>query len=111
MPTALITGANRGLGFEFTNQYAAEGWRIFAACRDPAGAIALQNMPMALRDTISIISMDVTDSDSVRTAAATLKEVAIDVLINSAGITGTSGQSTGHVDYGGCKYDGSHAPT
>jgi len=99
MPTALITGANRGLGFEFTSQYAAEGWRIFAACRDPAGAIALQNMPTALRDTISIISMDVTDSDSVRTAAATLEEVAIDVLINSAGITGTSGQSTGHVDY------------
>jgi NAD(P)-dependent dehydrogenase (short-subunit alcohol dehydrogenase family) len=99
MPTVLTTGANRGLGFEFANQYAAEGWRVFAACRNPAGAIALQNMPPALRDMISIISMDVTDIDSVRTAASTLKEVAIDVLINSAGITGISGQGTGQFDY------------
>jgi hypothetical protein len=29
----LITGANRGLGFEFASQYLAEGWRVFAACR------------------------------------------------------------------------------
>ena len=38
MPSVLITGANRGLGLEFTRQYAADGWRVFAACRDPAGA-------------------------------------------------------------------------
>ena len=29
----LITGANRGLGFEFASQYLAEGWHVFAACR------------------------------------------------------------------------------
>jgi NAD(P)-dependent dehydrogenase (short-subunit alcohol dehydrogenase family) len=34
----LITGANRGLGFEFARQYSAEGWRIFAACRNPDAA-------------------------------------------------------------------------
>jgi NAD(P)-dependent dehydrogenase (short-subunit alcohol dehydrogenase family) len=30
----LITGANRGLGFEFASQYLAEGWRVFATCRN-----------------------------------------------------------------------------
>jgi hypothetical protein len=29
----LITGANRGRGFEFASQYLAEGWGVFAACR------------------------------------------------------------------------------
>ena len=35
MPAVLITGANRGIGLEFARQYAADGWAVFAACRDP----------------------------------------------------------------------------
>jgi len=31
MPSALITGANRGLGLEFARQYLAEGWQVYAA--------------------------------------------------------------------------------
>jgi NAD(P)-dependent dehydrogenase (short-subunit alcohol dehydrogenase family) len=38
MPTALITGANRGLGLEFARQYVVDGWRVFGACRDPNSA-------------------------------------------------------------------------
>jgi NAD(P)-dependent dehydrogenase (short-subunit alcohol dehydrogenase family) len=40
MPTVMITGANRGLGFEFAKQYAAGGWRVFAAS-------AIQHPPIA----------------------------------------------------------------
>jgi hypothetical protein len=35
MPVALITGANRGLGLEFTRQYLADGWQVFANCEIP----------------------------------------------------------------------------
>jgi NAD(P)-dependent dehydrogenase (short-subunit alcohol dehydrogenase family) len=45
MPSVLITGANRGLGLEFARQYAAAGWRVHAACRDPAAASALAALP------------------------------------------------------------------
>lgn len=38
MPTVLITGANRGIGLEFTRQYAADGWKVVATARDAAGA-------------------------------------------------------------------------
>ena len=38
----LITGANRGLGFEFASQYLAEGWRVFAACRNLDAASKLR---------------------------------------------------------------------
>jgi NADP-dependent 3-hydroxy acid dehydrogenase YdfG len=48
---------------------------------------------------LKIVAMDVTDAESVRNAATQLKDVAIDVLINSAGIAGVSGQKTGNVDY------------
>ena len=40
----LITGANRGLGFEFASQYLADGWRVFAACRNPDAASKLQGL-------------------------------------------------------------------
>jgi NAD(P)-dependent dehydrogenase (short-subunit alcohol dehydrogenase family) len=43
VPSILITGANRGLGFEFARQYGADGWRVFATCRNPKSATALQN--------------------------------------------------------------------
>jgi NAD(P)-dependent dehydrogenase (short-subunit alcohol dehydrogenase family) len=44
MPSALITGSNRGLGFEFARQYLAEGWRVHAACRDPNSAGELRRL-------------------------------------------------------------------
>jgi NAD(P)-dependent dehydrogenase (short-subunit alcohol dehydrogenase family) len=98
MRAILITGANRGLGFEFASQYAADGWRVFAACRNPAAATELQCLAQNSK-MLSIVALDVTDGESVRTAATQQKDLAIDVLINSAGITGASGQTTGNVDY------------
>jgi NAD(P)-dependent dehydrogenase (short-subunit alcohol dehydrogenase family) len=98
MTAILITGANRGLGFEFASQYAADGWRVFAACRNPAAATELQCLAQNSK-MLSIVALDVTDGESVRTAATQQKDLAIDVLINSAGITGASGQTTGNVDY------------
>jgi NAD(P)-dependent dehydrogenase (short-subunit alcohol dehydrogenase family) len=96
MATAiLITGASRGLGFEFVSQYVADGRRVFAACRSPAAATTLQRLAQNTEGMLK----DVTDAQSVREAATQLKDVAIDVLINSAGIAGASGQKTGNVDY------------
>ena len=95
----LITGANRGLGFEFARQYVADGWRVFAACRNPTTASELRRLAQDSGDMLNIIAMDVTDAESVRNAATQLKDVAIDVLISSAGIAGVPGQKTGNVDY------------
>ena len=44
MPSALITGANRGLGLEFARQYLADGWQVYAACRDPDSASELRRL-------------------------------------------------------------------
>ncbi len=78
----LITGANRGLGFEFVSQYVADGWRVFAACRNPDAA----KLRCLAQDMLNVVAMDVTDAESVRNATTQLKNVAIDVLISSAGI-------------------------
>jgi len=99
MATILITGANRGLGFEFASQYAVAGERVFAACRSQATAEALRALEKNAAGRLGIVEMDVTDLKSVRNAAAQLNEASIDVLINGAGISGAQGQTTGKIDY------------
>ena len=44
MPTALITGASRGLGLELARQYAADGWNVIATARNPADSAELQEL-------------------------------------------------------------------
>src|ERR1700730_15227156 len=98
----LITGANRGLGFEFASQYLADGWRVFAACRNPGAASKLRCLAQDTRGMLNVVAMDVTDAESVRNVATQLKDVTIAVLITSAGsaaVAGAPGQKTGNVDY------------
>jgi NAD(P)-dependent dehydrogenase (short-subunit alcohol dehydrogenase family) len=52
----LITGANRGLGFEIARQYSAEGWRIFAACRNPATADELGRLAQDRRGRLNVVA-------------------------------------------------------
>ncbi len=87
MPTILITGANQGIGLEFTRQYAADGWNIIACCRTPDKADELH----ALADrnsTITIERLDVCDHDAIDALGAKYKGMPIDVLLNNAGIIG-----------------------
>lgn len=104
MPTVLVTGSNRGLGLEFVRQYAAEGWRVHACCRDPAGASALQEL--AAGGDVVVHALDVEDFDAIGRLAQRLAGTAIDVLLNNAGLFGPKAhaegdprQSFGHLDY------------
>jgi len=104
MATALITGANRGLGFEFTRQYLAAAWHVIAACRKPDDAGALRAL-QASHSRLQIVAIDVARQDSIERAAADLGAQPVDVLINNAGLFGPSEsrnndwrQSFGHID-------------
>lgn len=87
----LITGANRGLGLEFTRQYAEAGWQVLACCRHPESAEELLKLAANFKDLVSVHKLDVSDFSQVDTLAASLKDQAIDVLINNAGIYPDSG--------------------
>ena len=61
MPSALITGANRGLGLEFARQYLDDGWQVHAACRDPESASELRRLADGSDHKLHIITLDVTE--------------------------------------------------
>jgi NAD(P)-dependent dehydrogenase (short-subunit alcohol dehydrogenase family) len=98
MPSTLITGANRGLGFEFVRQYLLDEWEVFATCRDPAAALELLALPDPGQQ-LRIVTMDITDLDSVRAAATELRGQPIDLLLNNAGLGGAWDQTVGTMDY------------
>ena len=96
--TVFITGASRGLGLEFVRQYAAGGANVIACCRAPEKAQALHNLAKA-NSNIVIEKLDVTDDANIAALAAKLKDTAIDLLINCAGIsTGIESHVTGASD-------------
>jgi NAD(P)-dependent dehydrogenase (short-subunit alcohol dehydrogenase family) len=104
MPTLLITGANRGLGLEFTRQYAAAGWQVFACCRTAADLPGLA--ALSAFGKVSAHVLDVTDFGAVDRLAAELRGTALDVLLNNAGTFGPNpfsgdnpAQVFGHIDY------------
>ena len=105
MATVLVTGANRGLGLEFTQQYAEEGWAVHACCRFPNEAEELQNIASQY-DHVRVHELDVNDFDAIDALAADLAGTSIDVLINNAGVfgpkpygEGDNRQQFGHIDF------------
>ena len=79
----LVTGANKGLGFETARRLKAQGHKVYLAARD-----AQRGQEAAAELGVHFVQLDVTDEDSVTQAAAELDrlEGRLDVLINNAGI-------------------------
>jgi len=94
MPTVLVTGANRGLGLEFTAQYAGLGWRVIACSRSPSPAL---DALAAVQSSIVLRSLDVLDHAAIEALAREMQNEAIDVLLNNAGVYGKLGFMDGGV--------------
>lgn len=91
MTTALVTGANKGIGLEIVKQLIDKGMTVHLGARDP------EKGEKAAADTgARFVQLDVTDPDSVRRAAASIE--ALDVLVNNAGVTGGVMNAPGEAD-------------
>lgn len=108
MPTVLVTGANRGIGLEFVQQYADDNWTVIACCRDPNGesSAELREIAAAAEERVSVEAMDMLDHRSIEAVAEKYAGQSIDVLINNAGIIGPvpiqdhlDAQHFGTIDY------------
>lgn len=96
MKTVLITGANKGIGFETAKQLAQLGYFVYLGSREKIkGLEAIKELKASGISNVSWIQIDVTDIHSVQQAKQELETSigALDVLINNAGIAGEQPQS------------------
>ena len=97
--TVLITGSNRGIGFEFVKQYTDRGYRVIATCRNPDEAAEL-NAFAAEHDNVVIERLDLLDLDGIDALAEQYAGQPVDVLINNGALMrGDDGQTFGTIDY------------
>jgi NAD(P)-dependent dehydrogenase (short-subunit alcohol dehydrogenase family) len=82
MPTVLIIGASRGIGYELARQYRADGWRVIATARRPEHCEALVQLGAQAH------GVDVTNADSIAGLGWKLDDEKIDVAWLVAGVYG-----------------------
>ena len=97
MSTILVTGANRGIGFEFVQQYLAAGEQVIATYRNEKNSDQLISL---CRDesNLEIFKLDVAFDSSMEEFGQRLGDQPIDVFINNAGIYGPRDSVFGKVD-------------
>ncbi|PLK44528.1 SDR family oxidoreductase [Emticicia sp. TH156] len=96
MKYALVTGANKGIGFEVARILAQKGFFVYLGSRKiENGLAAAEKLIAEGLKNVSAVQLDVTNQSSVDTARKTIGErtVALDVLVNNAGISGEWEQS------------------
>jgi NAD(P)-dependent dehydrogenase (short-subunit alcohol dehydrogenase family) len=89
--TALVTGATGGIGLHIARQFAEQGWTVLVGARDAA-----RGTDTAAQFGGRPVLLDVTDADTIATAAATVPK--LDVLVNNAGISLDTGTPVTETD-------------
>jgi len=86
--TAVVTGANSGLGFHTASALAAKGAHVVMACRDAgkANAAAAEIRSAAPNASLEFLPLDLASLASVKTFAAALSDRRLDILCNNAGV-------------------------
>ena len=97
----LITGANRGIGFELTRQYLINGCTVIATCRDKNRAVELTSLNDKYSGKLFIESMDIACHKQIEQLANKLSEqnLIIDLIVNNAGYLDRENQSIRSINY------------
>jgi NAD(P)-dependent dehydrogenase (short-subunit alcohol dehydrogenase family) len=105
MKTVLITGANKGIGFEMARQLVQKNFQVFITGRNEGRLTTALAKLQNGNFKADMILMDVSNEDSIFNAATTFsnKRIQLDVLINNAGIIEKQDRSLVDQDFSGFK--------
>lgn len=99
MTHALVTGANRGLGLEFTRQLLARGERVVASCRQPGRALELTRLAGEHPGHLTVLPLTLPEPRSIAELVREIEalDLRIGLLINNAGLL-VSGERFGAIE-------------
>jgi NAD(P)-dependent dehydrogenase (short-subunit alcohol dehydrogenase family) len=106
MNTVLITGANRGIGLKLVEHYCEQQhqsgehkgdklWQVYATYRDEHHTLLDRTTEY---DNLTLLRLDVSDSDSIAKLQRSMTGITVNVLINNAGVHGDREHSFGHTN-------------
>src|SRR5436309_341208 len=86
--TALVTGANRGLGLETSNQLRAKGFRVILTSRDEKKGVAAARKLDSEARAVIFHQLDITDRGSISDLVKDLPDLTshLDLVVNNAGV-------------------------
>ena len=97
----LITGTNRGIGFELTKQYLLNGCQVIATCRNIEQATDLVSLQERFVENLIIEAMDISSPETIQRLADKLdkRDIKIDLIISNAGYLDRENKSIYAIDY------------
>jgi NAD(P)-dependent dehydrogenase (short-subunit alcohol dehydrogenase family) len=86
--TALVTGANRGMGLGYARHYLADGWTVLATSRDPLATSELTSLSQQHPDRLRVLPLDLANESSIEALRKKLhaEGIRLDLLINNAAV-------------------------
>lgn len=96
---AVITGASRGIGLELCSMFLENDHEVVALARNPNSSGGLNALRKEFVDRIKILKCDVTNREEIHSVTEALSGQAIDVLVNNAGVFGSTDESLQELSY------------
>ena len=99
--TLLITGANRGIGYELTRQYLEKGHRVIATCREIGGSEKLKLLAERFGEKLMIELMDIVQIEQIESLSSRLSSnnIQLDLIISNAGYLDRDNKSIHSINY------------
>jgi NAD(P)-dependent dehydrogenase (short-subunit alcohol dehydrogenase family) len=111
--TALVVGANRGIGLGVTGAFLAAGWDVIATARQPEAARALHELDKSHPGRVTILPMDMNNEAALAGFAGLLHGRMLDAVLINAGVAGPAHRSANAAtpeDIGGLMFTNAIAP-
>jgi short-subunit dehydrogenase len=103
MKTVLITGAGRGIGYKLAEEFVSNGYKVIGTVRSEESRSGVLALADKLNSHINVHLLELSDFNAIDDFSKKLNGIAIDILVNCAGVLGGNHQTYDDLDF--CEWE------